>query len=46
LELLLFRKKNKPRADFYTLGRIVEGSYRSLNNLLERYIYLPMEIPI
>jgi hypothetical protein len=30
------RRKNRARGDFYTLGRIIEGSYRSLNNLLER----------
>lgn len=37
LEGIHSRRKNKPRADFYTLGRIIEGSYRSLNNLLERF---------
>lgn len=27
----------QPRASFYTMGRILEGTFRSLNNLLERF---------
>jgi len=31
------RMKGRHKADFYTLGRITEGIFRSLNNLLERF---------
>lgn len=34
-EPLKYPKAN--RASFYTIGRILEGIFRSLNNLLERF---------
>eukprot|EP00088_Acartia_fossae_P023362 TRINITY_DN2439_c0_g1_i6.p1 TRINITY_DN2439_c0_g1~~TRINITY_DN2439_c0_g1_i6.p1 ORF type:complete len:660 (-),score=121.18 TRINITY_DN2439_c0_g1_i6:861-2840(-) len=37
LEGLYHRRKGRMKADFLTLGRIVEGVFRSLNNLLERF---------
>jgi len=37
LEGVTVRSKRRAPADFHTLGRIVEGTFRSLNNLLERF---------
>ena len=37
LEGVTVRNKKRPPADFHTLGRIIEGTFRSLNNLLERF---------
>jgi len=37
LEGVTVRSKRRAQADFHTLGRIVEGTFRSLNNLLERF---------
>jgi len=37
LEGIYQRRKGRGKADFYTLTRIVEGVFRSLNNLLERF---------
>ena len=31
------RRKNRPEVDMFTVGRVVEGIFRSLNNLLERF---------
>lgn len=37
LEGVTMRKKGRMQADFLTLGRVIEGTFRSLNNLLERF---------
>jgi len=37
LEGVSFRKKGRVPADLLTLGRVIEGTFRSLNNLLERF---------
>ena len=37
LEGVTRRSRKRPPGDFRTLGRIIEGTYRSLNNLLERF---------
>jgi len=37
LEGVTVRSRKRTPADFHTLGRVVEGTFRSLNNLLERF---------
>ena len=37
LEGVTSRSRKRQPADFHTLGRIIEGTFRSLNNLLERF---------
>jgi len=37
LEGVTVKSRKRAPADFHTLGRIVEGTFRSLNNLLERF---------
>merc|ERR550517_881752 len=37
LEGVTSRNRKRPPADFHVLGRIIEGTFRSLNNLLERF---------
>jgi len=37
LEGVYQKRKGRVKADFHVLGRIVEGVFRSLNNLLERF---------
>merc|ERR1719350_2622218 len=37
LEGVTTRSRKRQPADFHTLGRIIEGTFRSLNNLLERF---------
>ena len=37
LEGVTTRMKKRPQGDFHVLGRIIEGTFRSLNNLLERF---------
>jgi len=37
LEGVTRRSRKRPPGDFHTLGRIIEGTFRSLNNLLERF---------
>jgi len=37
LEGMQTRRKGRSKANFYTLGLMVEGTFRSLNNLLERF---------
>ena len=31
------KKKKYPEVDLYQMGRVIEGTFRSLNNLLERF---------
>jgi len=37
LEGVTIRNRKRAPGDFHTLGRIIEGTFRSLNNLLERF---------
>ena len=37
LQGVTVRSRKRAPADFHTLGRVVEGTFRSLNNLLERF---------
>jgi len=37
LEGVTHKSKRRAQGDFFILGRIVEGTFRSLNNLLERF---------
>jgi len=37
LEGVTVKSRRRAPADFHTLGRIIEGTFRSLNNLLERF---------
>ena len=37
LEGITSRNRKRQPADFHTLGKIIEGTFRSLNNLLERF---------